>query len=76
MTNVEELLQQLIELGQHPKEKSDTVTILEKIGAVDQGVTISANSTLLISKLDIDDLQEDINKILEQDTSKKSKLER
>ena len=32
MTNVEELLQQLIDLGQHPKEKSDTVTILEKIG--------------------------------------------
>jgi len=32
MTNVEELLAQLIELGQHPKEKSDTVTILEKIG--------------------------------------------
>ena len=23
---------QLLELGQHPKEKSDTVTILEKIG--------------------------------------------
>lgn len=32
MTNVEELLQQLIDLGQHPKERSDTVTILEKIG--------------------------------------------
>jgi len=32
MTNVEELIGQLIELGQHPKEKSDTVTILEKIG--------------------------------------------
>ena len=32
MTNVDELLAQLIELGQHPKEKSDTVTILEKIG--------------------------------------------
>ena len=32
MTNVDELLGQLIELGQHPKEKSDTVTILEKIG--------------------------------------------
>ena len=31
-TNVDELLNQLIELGQHPKEKSDTVTILEKIG--------------------------------------------
>ncbi|MBJ05115.1 MAG: amidophosphoribosyltransferase [Flavobacteriales bacterium] len=32
MTNVDELLKQLIEIGQHPKEKSDTVTILEKIG--------------------------------------------
>ncbi len=32
MTNTEELLQQLFELGQHPKEKLDTVTVLEKIG--------------------------------------------
>ena len=32
MTNVDTLFNQLIELGQHPKEKSDTVTILEKIG--------------------------------------------
>jgi len=32
MTNVDELFQQLVELGQHPKEKSDTVTVLEKIG--------------------------------------------
>ncbi len=32
MTNVDELLQQLYELGQHPKEKADTVTVLEKIG--------------------------------------------
>ena len=32
MTNVDELFDQLIELGQHPKEKSDTITILEKIG--------------------------------------------
>ncbi|NQX42831.1 amidophosphoribosyltransferase [Pedobacter steynii] len=32
MTNVEELLEQLYELGQHPKEKADTVTVLEKIG--------------------------------------------
>ena len=32
MTNVEELLHRLIELGQHPKETSDTITILEKIG--------------------------------------------
>ena len=32
MTNVDELLQQLIELGQHPKEKADTVTVMENIG--------------------------------------------
>ncbi|MCB9449670.1 MAG: amidophosphoribosyltransferase [Flavobacteriales bacterium] len=32
LTNVDELFQQLVELGQHPKEKSDTVTVLEKIG--------------------------------------------
>lgn len=32
MTNVDELLQQLYDLGQHPKERADTVTVLEKIG--------------------------------------------
>ncbi len=32
MTNVDELFDELIELGQYPKEKSDTVTVLEKIG--------------------------------------------
>ena len=32
MTNVDELFDILVNIGQHPKEKSDTVTILEKIG--------------------------------------------
>jgi amidophosphoribosyltransferase len=32
LTNVDELFQELVELGQYPKEKSDTVTVLEKIG--------------------------------------------
>ncbi len=32
MTNVDELFQELVALGQYPKEKSDTVTVLEKIG--------------------------------------------
>jgi len=32
MTNVKELFQSLIELGQHPKEMADTVTVMEKIG--------------------------------------------
>ena len=32
LTNVDELFQLLVDLGQHPKEKSDTITVLEKIG--------------------------------------------
>ncbi|WP_266363418.1 amidophosphoribosyltransferase [Tellurirhabdus rosea] len=32
MTNVEELFNKLVSLGQHPKEKVDTVTVMEKIG--------------------------------------------
>ena len=32
MTNTEELFNKLIEIGQHPKDKVDTVTVMEKIG--------------------------------------------
>ena len=32
MTNVDELFDLLVDLGQHPKEKVDTVTVMEKIG--------------------------------------------
>ena len=32
MTNLDELFNVLVDLGQSPKEKSDTVTILEKVG--------------------------------------------
>jgi len=32
MTNVDELFETLINLGQHPKEKADTVTVLERTG--------------------------------------------
>jgi amidophosphoribosyltransferase len=32
LTNVDELFSLLVELGQHPKEKADTVTAMEKIG--------------------------------------------
>jgi len=32
LTNVDELFEELVELGQYPKEKSDTITMLEKIG--------------------------------------------
>jgi amidophosphoribosyltransferase len=32
LTNVDELFESLLAIGQHPKEMSDTVTVLEKIG--------------------------------------------
>ncbi|MEY3599992.1 MAG: Amidophosphoribosyltransferase, partial [Bacteroidota bacterium] len=32
MTNVRELFNNLVDLGQHPKEQSDTITVMEKIG--------------------------------------------
>jgi len=32
LTNVDELFEELITFGQHPKEQSDTVTVMEKIG--------------------------------------------
>ena len=32
MTNVNELFDNLVKLGQHPKEKADTITVMEKIG--------------------------------------------
>ena len=32
LTNVTELFDTLVELGQHPKEKADTITVMEKIG--------------------------------------------
>ena len=32
MTNVQELFENLVQLGQHPKEMADTITVMEKIG--------------------------------------------
>ncbi len=32
LTNVEELFNNLVEIGQHPREKADTVTVMENIG--------------------------------------------
>jgi len=32
MTNLDDLFETLVKIGQHPKEKVDTVTVLEKIG--------------------------------------------
>lgn len=71
MTNVDELLQQLYDLGQHPKEKADTVTVLEKMGhfidtevqgLFDQYKREGLNDNAEISKLIARDM--DVAKIL------------
>ena len=73
MTNTDELLQQLFDLGQHPKEKLDTVTVLEKIGhfldtevqgLFDQYKREGLDDNVEISKLIANDL--DVAKILKK----------
>ncbi len=63
LTNVDELLAQLLDLGQHPKEKSDTVTVLEKIGHF-----LDEENELLFKRLKQDgfDNKEISSKIAEQ----------
>jgi amidophosphoribosyltransferase len=66
MTNVTELFKSLIELGQHPKEMTDTVTVMEKIGhflddevtdlyleCKNNGLTKREASPVIAEKLDI-----------------------
>lgn len=66
MTNVKELFDSLIEIGQHPKEMADTVTVMEKIGhflddevtdlyqeCKNNGFTKREASPIIAEKLDI-----------------------
>lgn len=66
MTNVKELFNSLIELGQHPKEMADTVTVMEKIGhfldgevthlyqdCKKEGLTKQQASPIIAERLDI-----------------------
>jgi len=69
MTNVDELFDILIDLGQHPKEKNDTVTVMEKIGHfLDEEIeAIFKKYKNKYSKTEITDLIEneiDIQKVL------------
>ncbi|NIJ43582.1 amidophosphoribosyltransferase [Wenyingzhuangia heitensis] len=68
MTNNGQLLDELIELGQHPKESTDTVTVMEKIGhflddqveSIYQGVkgkyTKKEASPIIAEKVDLVDI--------------------
>jgi amidophosphoribosyltransferase len=69
MTNVSSLVQELIDLGQHPKENTDTVTVMEKIGHFldsevegiyqdlkDQGVNKKDASPIIAERLDVQNI--------------------
>jgi len=66
MTNVKELFEGLVDLGQHPKQMADTVTVMEKIGhflddAVSklykkikkEGFTKKEASTIIVDRLKV-----------------------
>lgn len=75
LTNVDELFDQLVELGQHPKEKADTVTVMEKIGHFldeenerlyqkfkKEGHTNEVISGLIANHLDVQSILKDASK--------------
>lgn len=75
LTNTDELFDQLVELGQHPKEKADTVTVMEKIGHFldeeneklfkkykKEGHTNAEISSLIAENLDVQAILKDASK--------------
>jgi amidophosphoribosyltransferase len=69
MTNVSELVEELIALGQHPKENTDTVTVMEKIGHFlddeveriyadlkNEGVSKKQASAIIAERLDLQNI--------------------
>jgi amidophosphoribosyltransferase len=76
MTNNDELFKSLVKLGQHPREQSDTITIMEKIGHFLDTEVISNYKKFKrkgVSKADMPPLIEenlDIQKILKKSSKK------
>jgi amidophosphoribosyltransferase len=75
LTNTDELFQKLIDLGQHPKNYTDTVTVLEKVGHFldeenqyrfrqykNEGYTNREISPLIEKDLDIQNILENASK--------------
>ena len=76
MTNNDELFESLVKLGQHPREQSDTITIMEKIGHFLDAEVISNYKNFKrkgVSKADMPPMIEenlDIQKILKKASKK------
>ncbi len=75
LTNVPRLFDYLVNLGQHPKEKSDAVTIMEKIGhfldsevenlyrkSKEEGITKREASHYIATHMDVADILENASK--------------
>ncbi len=71
MTNVDELFDILVQLGQHPKEKVDTVTVMEKIGHF-----LDDENQKIFSKYKNQYSNEEITKIIEQELDLQKVLKR
>ena len=71
MTNVDELFNILVDLGQHPKDRADTVTVMEKIGHFldEENEAIYQKYKNTYNKREITDLIEtelDLQKVLQR----------
>ncbi|MCZ6899821.1 MAG: amidophosphoribosyltransferase, partial [Bacteroidetes bacterium] len=71
MTNVDELFQILVELGQSPKEKTDTVTVIEKIGHF-----LDEENQMLFEKYKDQFSNKEISEIIESELDLQRVLER
>lgn len=71
MTNVDELFDKLVKLGQHPKEMVDTVTVMEKIGHF-----LDEANQEIFDKYKGQKTNKEITKIIEKEIDLKKVLER
>lgn len=71
MTNVDELFDKLVELGQHPKHKVDTVTVMEKIGHF-----LDDENDLIFNKYRNKYTNAEITKLIEQELDLQKVLQR
>jgi amidophosphoribosyltransferase len=71
MTNVDDLFDILLKIGQHPKERADTVTVMEKIGHF-----LDEENQLLFDKYKYDHTNQEITSLIEEELDLQRVLQR
>ena len=71
MTNVDHLFEILLKIGQHPKERADTVTVMEKIGHF-----LDEENQLLFDKYKYDHTNQEITSLIEEELDLQRVLQR